>query len=63
MIKTLFSFNFGNKSCSIQPSNTSVVLEQLNKLTVSNLFLINAPTTLQLFLTCQLKVPSARVPL
>lgn len=63
MMKTLFSFNFGNRSCSIQPSNTSVVIEQLNKLTVSNLFLIKAPMALQLFLICQLNVPSARVPL
>jgi len=35
----------------------------LNKLTVSNLFLIKAPMALQRFLICQLNVPSARVPL
>lgn len=37
LIKTLFFFNFGNKSCSTHPSNTSVVTVHSNKPTVSSL--------------------------
>ncbi|MEQ1311441.1 hypothetical protein ABLB98_06635 [Acinetobacter sp. XH1639] len=62
LIKTLLSFNLGNKSCSIQHSNTSVFTEQLNTPTVSNLFSMIAPITLLQFFNCQLNLPSARVP-